>query len=77
MRLETQKPEFTVDYNPKNKASLKNALKQYAELVESGKAFKNSYCVVVFEPDAESISLSSFKKYPLINSFFTNRNIEP
>ncbi len=69
MRQEELEPRYIHHYKPEDKESLKKALQQYAEWVLTGQAFKKDYCVVVFEPETEVVTLNNFKEQDSIYSF--------
>ncbi|MCT4636081.1 MAG: DUF3859 domain-containing protein [Bacteroidales bacterium] len=60
MRLEEREPKYIIDYNPEDVGTIRTALKQYTDIIESGKAFKDDYMVVGFKPEMDRISLSFF-----------------
>ncbi len=55
MRAEEFETKYEIKYIPGNIESMKNALKYYRELIESGEAFEDSYCVAHFIPEEQGI----------------------
>lgn len=66
MRYEEYEAIHTISYNPEDINSMREALKQYGDLVKSGEAFRDDYCVAHFNPDLEIISASFFNDHPHI-----------
>ncbi|MDE5421527.1 DUF3859 domain-containing protein [Ancylomarina sp. DW003] len=66
MRYEEYEAIHTISYNPEDINSMREALKQYGDLVKSGEAFRDDYCVAHFNPDLEIISTSFFNDHPHI-----------
>jgi len=60
MKLEDSEAKYIIKYNHKDINSIRQALKQYSELVISGDAFEDRYCVAHFEPIDCNIPLSFF-----------------
>ncbi|MEH0155457.1 DUF3859 domain-containing protein [Limibacter armeniacum] len=65
MRQEEYDPLYVISYTPDDIASIREALKQYSELIRSGKGFEDNYCVAHFEPTTD-ISLSDFERHPAL-----------
>ncbi|UUV17064.1 DUF4241 domain-containing protein [Fusobacteria bacterium ZRK30] len=63
MRLEVATTKYTLKYMFGDIKSMKQALKDYVELIRNGKAFEDSYCVAHFELQGEPISIDYFKEH--------------
>ena len=72
MKLEEYEAIHTISYNPEDINSMRAALKQYGDLVRSGEAFRDDYCVAHFNPDLEIISASFFNDHPHIIQYIKN-----
>ncbi|WP_075604003.1 DUF3859 domain-containing protein [Saccharicrinis aurantiacus] len=76
MAYEEYDAKQIIPYTLGNVESMRKALTEYGELIESGRGFEDRYCVVQFKPDVEEIKLSNFEDNQAIVNFATNNIIE-
>ncbi len=71
-RIEAEDPKYIIKYEPTDITSLKDSLEAYVQLIESGEAFQNNYCVAHFEP-FNAVVLPFFEDQPLVYDFIFRR----
>jgi hypothetical protein len=64
MRLEEFDTKYPIVYTPGDVESMRDALGKYTDLVISGEAFEDDYCVAHFVHSCDKLPLSYFKKHP-------------
>jgi len=66
MKLEESEAKYSISYTPGDIASMREALLSYIELLNTGEAFYDDYCVAHFEPTTDYIGVSFFQDHPVI-----------
>ena len=66
MKLEDSEAKYIISYTPGDIVSMREAMHRYIELLNTGNAFYDDYCVAHFEPTTEYIGVSFFQEYPLL-----------
>ncbi|WP_417763666.1 hypothetical protein [Shewanella sp.] len=69
MAFEAKEAKYIISYCPTDVASIRAALRAYGELIATGKGFEFDFCVVVFAPDVDVISLDFFQSQATIAQF--------
>lgn len=69
MRLEEFDAKYSLKYMAGDIQSMKEALKTYADLIRSGEAFEDSYCVAHFEQLGEPLTLDYFREHESLRDY--------
>lgn len=74
MRLEEYEVKYPLIYTPGDTQSMRNALSKYTELILSGEAFEDDYCVAHFSHSCEKLSITYFQEYPVLVDFIKTKS---
>jgi len=83
MRLEENEAKYPLMYTPGDIPNMRKALAEYTQLIQTGDAFENDYCVAHFQHTCDKISIDYFKEHPdLIRyleqaSYYYTQNSDP